>query len=137
MQNVDFQQEHLSKRIDLGDWLRFSSTAQKMKFPIKDFFNKYDQIRRKLRIWLNSLKKTLMESFIFYAVFCIFLKKKLCTFYVLYCRIRWKEYKFYVPLASLSILYTVSFCKLQERKNKMSKLQTLKSHKPGDFSKKP
>ena len=26
-------------------------TAQKMKFSIKDFFNKYDQIRGKLRIW--------------------------------------------------------------------------------------
>ena len=32
-----------------------------MKFFIKDFFNKYDQIRRKL-------KKSLMENFIFYAV---------------------------------------------------------------------
>ena len=26
-------------------------TAQKMKFSIKDFFSKYDQIHRKLRIW--------------------------------------------------------------------------------------
>ena len=26
-------------------------TAQKMKFSIKDFFSKYDQIRRKPRIW--------------------------------------------------------------------------------------
>ena len=26
-------------------------TAQKMKFSIKDFFSKCDQIRRKLRIW--------------------------------------------------------------------------------------
>ena len=36
-------------------------TAQKMKFSIKDFFSKGDQIRRKL-------KKSLMETFIFCAV---------------------------------------------------------------------
>ena len=43
-------------------------TAQKMKFSIKDFFIKYDQIRRKLRIWSHLLKKSLMENFIFCAV---------------------------------------------------------------------
>ena len=26
-------------------------TAQKMKFSVKDFFSKSDQIRRKLQIW--------------------------------------------------------------------------------------
>ena len=44
------------------------NTAQKMKFPIKDFFRKCDQIRRKLRIWSHLRKKTLMENFIFCAV---------------------------------------------------------------------
>ena len=43
-------------------------TAQKMKFSIKDFFSKCDQIRRKLRIWSHSLKKRLMKNFIFCAV---------------------------------------------------------------------
>ena len=43
-------------------------TAQKMKFSIKDFFSKCDQIRGKLWIWSHSLKKSLMENFIFYAV---------------------------------------------------------------------
>ena len=42
-------------------------TAQKMKFYIKDFLSKYDQIRRKLRIWSHLIKKSLMESFIFCA----------------------------------------------------------------------
>ena len=42
--------------------------AQKMKFSIKEFFCKYDQIRRKLRIWSHLLKKSLMENFIFCAV---------------------------------------------------------------------
>ena len=37
-------------------------TAQKMKFPIKDFFSKRDQI------WSHLLKKSLMENFIFCAV---------------------------------------------------------------------
>ena len=39
-----------------------------MKFSIKDFFSKCDQIRRKLRIWSQLLKKSLMENFIFCAV---------------------------------------------------------------------
>ena len=36
-----------------------------MKFSIKDFFSKCDQIRRKLRIWSHLRKKSLMENFIF------------------------------------------------------------------------
>ena len=39
-----------------------------MKFSIKDFFSKCDQICRKLRIWSHLLKKPLMENFIFCAV---------------------------------------------------------------------
>ena len=37
-----------------------------MKFSIKDFFSKYDQIRKKLRIWSHLLKKPLTEKFIFF-----------------------------------------------------------------------
>ena len=44
------------------------SSAQKMKLSTKDFFNKCNQIRRKLRIWSHLLKKSLMENFIFCAV---------------------------------------------------------------------
>ena len=40
-----------------------------MKFYIKDFFSKCDQNRRKLLIWSHLLKKSLMEEFIFCAVF--------------------------------------------------------------------
>ena len=43
--------------------------AQKMKFPIKDFYSKCDQIPSFLRIWLYLLKKPLMENFIYCAVF--------------------------------------------------------------------
>ena len=43
-------------------------TAQKMKFSIKNFFSKYDESRRKLRIWSHLLKKSLLENFIFCAV---------------------------------------------------------------------
>ena len=35
-----------------------------MKFSIKDFFSKCDQIRTKLRIWSHLLKKSLVENFI-------------------------------------------------------------------------
>ena len=40
----------------------------RIKFFIKDFFSKGDQIRRKLRIWSHSLKKFLLENFILCAV---------------------------------------------------------------------
>ena len=40
-------------------------TVQKMKFSIKDFPGKRDQIRRKLQIWSQLLKIFLMENFIF------------------------------------------------------------------------
>ena len=44
------------------------ATAQKMKFSIKDFFSKSDQIGRRLRIWSHLLKKSLIKNFIFCAV---------------------------------------------------------------------
>ena len=39
-----------------------------MKFSIKDFFSKYDQIRSFLRILSHLLKKSLIENFILCAV---------------------------------------------------------------------
>ena len=42
--------------------------AQKMKFSIKVFFSKCDQIRSFLRIWLHLLQKSLTENFIFCSV---------------------------------------------------------------------
>ena len=43
-------------------------TAQQMKFSIKDFSSKCDQIRSFLRIWSHLLEKSLMENFIFCAM---------------------------------------------------------------------
>ena len=43
-------------------------TSQKMKFSIKDFFSKCDQIRSFLRIWSHLLKKSLMETSFFCAI---------------------------------------------------------------------
>ena len=40
-----------------------------MKFSFKDFFSKYDQMRRKLRIWSHLPKKSLIENFIFCVVY--------------------------------------------------------------------
>ena len=39
--------------------------CKKMKFSIRDFFCKCDQMHRKLRIWSHLQKKSLMENFIF------------------------------------------------------------------------
>ena len=44
------------------------NTTQKMKFSMKDFFSKADQIRSFLQIWSHLLKKSLMENFIFCVV---------------------------------------------------------------------
>ena len=46
----------------------FGNTTQKMKFSIKDFPSKCDQILSFLQIWLHLLKKSLIENFIFCAV---------------------------------------------------------------------
>ena len=43
-----------------------SYTAQKMKFSIKNFSSKCDQIRSFLRIWSHLLKKSLIENLIFF-----------------------------------------------------------------------
>ena len=43
-----------------------------MKFSIKDFFSKCDQIRSFLRIWSHLFKKSLMENFIFCALWCFY-----------------------------------------------------------------
>ena len=51
-----------------GSSYRKENTEQKMKFSIKYFFYKYDQIHSFLRIWSHLLKKSLMENFIFRAV---------------------------------------------------------------------
>ena len=46
----------------------YINIAQKMKFPINDFFSKCDQICSFLPIWLHLPKKSLIENFIFCAV---------------------------------------------------------------------
>ena len=46
-----------------------------MKFTIKDFFSKSDQIRRKLLILSHLLKESLMENFIF----CVVLRSEMSS----------------------------------------------------------
>ena len=41
---------------------------KKMKFFVKDFLGKCDQVLRKLRIWSHLLKKSLMKNFMFCTV---------------------------------------------------------------------
>ena len=48
--------------------IKTSSTSQKMKFSIKDFLSKWDQIRSFLRIWSHLLIKILNGKFHFCAV---------------------------------------------------------------------
>ena len=59
-------------------WLELQQyTAQKMKFSIKDFLSKYEQIRSFLQIWSHLLERSIMENFIFCTVItAYYLKKK-------------------------------------------------------------
>ena len=63
------------------------STAQKMKFSIKDFFTKCDQIRSFLRILSHLLKKSLMENFIFCGLQFVYATQ--CDYHILK-NISWK-----------------------------------------------
>ena len=58
----------LSSLISAHKFQAKQATQKKMKFSIKGFCNKYDQIHRRLRIWPYLLKKSVMENFIFCAV---------------------------------------------------------------------
>ena len=56
---------HQVRKVKMKDLI---CTAQTMRFSVKDFFSKCDEIRRKLWICSHLLKKSLMENFIFCAV---------------------------------------------------------------------
>ena len=78
--------------------ISFSLAAQKMKFFIKDFFCKCDQICSFLWIWSQLLKKSLMETFIFCAVSDIqvakqeysnFVKTSIFCYYEIFLKVFW------------------------------------------------
>ena len=50
--------------------VKTQTTAQKIKFTMKGFFSKFDQIHRKLLIWWHLLKNYFIKNFIFCAVNC-------------------------------------------------------------------
>ena len=50
------------------DWNEMNHITQIIKFSIKDFFSKCDQIPSFLRILSHLLKKSIMENFVFCAV---------------------------------------------------------------------
>ena len=74
---AEFQQRISSLRPEKS----LTHTAQKMKFSIKDFLCKCDQILSFLRIWSHSLKKSLMGNFIFWAVRGVFVLIRILTEY--------------------------------------------------------
>ena len=63
-----------------------------MKFSIKNFFSKFDQILKKLWIWSHLLKKSLMENFIFVQWFSLLLLQ-LLEFFNRKLKIRSEEEK--------------------------------------------
>ena len=67
--NASYEQRFLRAISQFFETVTLATTTEKMKFPIKDFFSKCDQIRKKLRIWLHLLKESLTENFIFSGVY--------------------------------------------------------------------
>ena len=55
-------------KVLIPSWIFLRNTAQQVKFSIKDFSSKCDQIRRKRVIWSHLLKKFLMGNFIFLCI---------------------------------------------------------------------
>ena len=92
-------------------------TAQKMKFSIKEFFSKCDQIRRKLWIWSHLLQKSLMENFIFCAVVCSHMKRLrlvncldfLYVCFVLLLELKWQDHNSQHHCFSLTSFIYCSF----------------------------
>ena len=48
-----------------ASWVKLHSTTQKIKFSIKNFFSKDDQIHSLLQLWSHLLKKSSIEKIIF------------------------------------------------------------------------
>ena len=76
----------LLTKFNLGSVWPSPNTTQKIKFCIKDFFSKSDQIGSSLWIWPHLLKKSLTENFIF------------CTVQVVFRQI-WNEWTLFVTRA--------------------------------------
>ena len=79
-------------------------TEQKMKFSIKDFFSKCDQIRSSKGIWSHLLEKSFMEDSIFCAVNLAIKKRDLTRF-----SINCSDYSCYFHLDHFKRHYCVSF----------------------------
>ena len=65
---------------DLLQSCRCGTAETKMKFSMKDFFSKCDQMSSFLRIWSHLLKKPLMENIIFGQCILLFSSISISTF---------------------------------------------------------
>ena len=94
----------------------FTFTAQKMKFSIKDFFSKCDQIRRKLQIWSHLLNKFLMENSCLYSI-----KNVPCIYHFLEMQMMFFSwlFQFYTSTRNQRVLpsfsYNLARCNIDHR----------------------
>ena len=110
-----------------------TTTAQKMKYSVKDFFNKCDQIRRKLRIWSHLLKKSLTKNFIFCAVYRhgrIFIFEWFVMNYFS------SSYEYFLKTGQ-KITFSYSKTKFKTRQNRQNVLLLLYFFKKGNFFSRP
>ena len=81
----------------------------KMKFPIKDFSSKCDQISSKLRIWSRLLDKFVMENFIFCVVG--FQKESPEVFYKKSCSLKFININWKTPVFESQVFMTATLLK--------------------------
>ena len=84
-------------------------TAQKMKFSIKDFSSKCDQISSKLRNWSRLLEKSFRENFIFCAVG--FQKESPEVFYKKSCSLKFININWKTPVFESQVFLTATLLK--------------------------
>ena len=78
--------------------------CSKLKFSIKDFFSKCDQIHGKPRIWSHLLKKSLMENFIF----CVVISKEITFLYYYFFGQAYLQYGLYSLKKSIGVHFNRS-----------------------------
>ena len=91
-----------------------ASTTQKLKFSIKDFFGKCDQIRKSPRIWSYLPKKSLIGNVIFLQCMCSNIQWHFYEDFSRFLNIKSKlvlqSFIFPEPWEGLSHIYSEEFC---------------------------
>ena len=104
---------------------------RKIKFSIKDFFSKCNQIRSFLAIWSHLLKNSLMENFIFCAVWVISIT--LVDIYAALLKNRYHLVSWLNVTACINLKATNEIVYMYAISNKNIVLNRVSNYKSGNF----